>query len=72
MPRPDPGPFTRTTDDQPGDHYPPIGMNTPQPAPDQAAHQRVQVGTISLRAGHNLVLALDRALALQRAVRFAS
>jgi hypothetical protein len=32
-------------------------------------------GTIlpnALRAGHNLVLALDRALALRRAVRFAS
>jgi hypothetical protein len=29
MPRPDPGPFTRTTDDQPRRSSPPTGMNTP-------------------------------------------
>jgi hypothetical protein len=29
MPRPDPGPFTRTTDDQSRRSSPPTGMNTP-------------------------------------------
>jgi hypothetical protein len=74
MPRPDPGPFTRTTDDQPRRSSPPTGMNTPgrpQTSPHTSAFKlershlrQAQREPSPLETAGGLVLQLGNELAL--------